>query len=111
MHSMQAAIDTFRAHHTDIVPGALLRAWDGSRRSPWQAVCSCGWRCPDTPYATLDRDCLDHDCQLEHKISAVLAAASVPAEEQRRARAPLSQRLSRDRDSVVAAGSFTLRPI
>lgn len=83
MHSMQAAIDTFRAHHTDIVPGALLRAWDGSRRSPWQAVCSCGWRCPDTPYATLDRDCLDHDCQLEHKISAVLAAAGVPAEEQR----------------------------
>ena len=34
MHSMQAAIDTFRAHHTDIVPGALLRAWDGSRRRP-----------------------------------------------------------------------------
>ena len=83
MHSMQAAIDTFRAHHTDIVPGALLRAWDGSSRSPWQADCSCGWRCPDTPYATLDRDCLDHDCQLEHKISAVLAAAGVPAEEQR----------------------------
>ena len=32
--SVQTAIDTFRAHHTDIVPGALLRAWDGSRRSP-----------------------------------------------------------------------------
>lgn len=80
--SVQAGIDAFRAHRTDIVQGSPLRAWDGSRRSPWEAVCSCGWRCPDTPYATLDRDCLGHDCQMEHKIAAALAAAGVPVEEQ-----------------------------
>lgn len=82
MSSTQAAITAFRAHHTELFQGAPLRAWDRSQRRPWEAVCSCGWRCPDTPYATLDRDCTDHDCQMEHKIQAVLTAAGLTIEEQ-----------------------------
>lgn len=57
---------------TDCDGVALLPGWRDSR----------GWRCPDTPYATLDRDCLGHDCQMEHKITAALAAAGVPVKEQ-----------------------------